>query len=48
MVRDPNTGEKWIVQVGKQTKTGDPVVREIRAIIDLMYAGYYVEFVPYN
>lgn len=41
-------GEEWIIQVGKHTKTGLPVAREIKAIQDLERAGYRVEFVPYN
>ena len=48
LVTDPQTGEQWIVQVGKQTKFGNPVSREIKAIQDLQNAGYNVQFVPYN
>ena len=47
LVTDP-TGKQWIVQVGKQTKSGNPISRENKAIEDLINAGYEVEFVPYN
>jgi G:T-mismatch repair DNA endonuclease (very short patch repair protein) len=47
-VTDPNTGEQWIIQVGKQTKAGNPISRETKAIKDLESAGWKVEFVPYN
>ena len=33
---DPDTGEKWVIQVGKQTKGGLPVSRERKALDDLM------------
>ncbi len=41
-------GEQLIIQVGRQTKTGAPISREIKAIQDLQRAGYQVEFVPYK
>jgi RHS repeat-associated protein len=48
IVHDPITKEKWVIQVGIQTKKGLPISREIKAIRDLEEAGYIVEFVPYN
>lgn len=48
LVTDLKTGEQWIVQVGKNTKSGNPVSRERKAIEDLRNAGYKVEFEPYN
>lgn len=48
LIKDPKTGEQLIIQVGKQTKGGNPVSREVKAIIDLSNAGYKVLFVPYN
>ncbi|WP_214659220.1 RHS repeat-associated core domain-containing protein [Candidatus Formimonas warabiya] len=48
LVTDPKTGEQFIVQIGKKTKTGAPVSREAAAKADLEKAGYKVEFVPYN
>jgi len=41
-------GEEYILQVGKQTKSGSPISREIKAIKDLEKAGFRVDFVPYN
>ncbi len=48
LATDPNTGEQWIIQVGKQTKAGNPIARESKAIKDLEDAGWKVEFEPYN
>jgi hypothetical protein len=48
LVTNPKTGEQWIVQVGKQTKSGNPISREAKALTDLENAGWKVEFVPYN
>lgn len=48
LVTNPETGEQWIVQVGKQTQAGNPISRENKAIKDLESAGWKVEFVPYN
>ena len=47
-VTDPDTGENWYIQVGKQTKSGNPVARERRAIKDLMDEGAKTIFIPYN
>jgi RHS repeat-associated protein len=47
-VEDLNTGTKWLVQVGKQNKNGDPVSREVYAIIDFWAKGWRVKFFPYN
>ncbi|GLC29653.1 carbohydrate binding domain-containing protein [Clostridium omnivorum] len=47
LITEPN-GEKWIVQVGKQTLSGKPVPRERDAIMDLLKSGYQSIFVPYN
>jgi hypothetical protein len=47
LVESP-TGERIIIQVGKQTSGGLPVSRELKAIQDLQNAGYKVQFVPYN
>jgi len=46
-VIEPN-GEQWILQVGKQTLGGKPVSREVKAMVDLIKAGYDVVFLPYN
>ena len=48
LAKDPESGEQWIIQVGKQTKAGNPISRETKAIQDLMNAGYKAAFVPYN
>jgi RHS repeat-associated protein len=48
IVKDGETGEMWVIQVGKQTKAGNPVSRERAAIKDLERQNYKVEFVPYN
>jgi len=48
LVTDNATGEQVIIQVGKQTKAGNPVAREISAMSDLEAQGYNVIFVPYN
>jgi len=46
---DPKTGEKEMVQVGKQNKNGTPVSRERKAIGDIEGATQEkVKFVPYN
>ncbi len=41
-------GIEYHVQVGRQTKAGDPIARERRAKIDIESMGKKVEFVPYN
>ena len=41
-------GKKVFIQVGKQTKSGLPVARELRAMADLALAGEWVIYVPYN
>ncbi len=48
LVTNKKTGEKWMIQVGKQTKKGNPISRESKAIKDLQNAGYRVEFEAYN
>jgi RHS repeat-associated protein len=46
---DPKTGEKEMVQVGKQNKNGTPVKRERDAMDDIEKAtGQRPKFVPYN
>ena len=40
LVTNPETMEQWIVQVGKQTKAGNPISRELKAIKDLQNAGW--------
>ena len=48
LATNPETGEQFIIQVGKQTKAGKPISRESKAIQDLENVGWKVEFVPYN
>ena len=48
LVKNEETGEKFIIQVGKETKGGLPVSREAKAIQDFENAGYGVKFYPYN
>jgi hypothetical protein len=46
---DPKTGQKEMVQVGKQNKNGTPVKRERDAMDDIEKAtGQRPTFVPYN
>lgn len=41
-------GEAYLIQVGRQTKSGNPISRELKAIQDLKLAGFWVHFIPYN
>ena len=43
-----NANETLIIQVGRKTKGGLPVIRERRALDDLISAGYYAYFIFYK
>lgn len=47
-VSKPETNEDFIVQVGKQTKSGRPISREMNDITYLENVGAKVIFIPYN
>ena len=47
-VHNPRTGLKYLIQVGKTTKAGIPVARELKAIYDLQLKGWLVKFFSYN
>jgi hypothetical protein len=50
LVTDPETNDLWLIQVGKQTQAGNPVSRELKAIVDLENNNWKgkVFFIPYN
>ena len=48
LIKSGENDKGFIAQVGKQTKAGNPVSREVKAIQDLESAGVKVEFHPYN
>ncbi|MCL6591889.1 MAG: hypothetical protein K6U80_18305, partial [Firmicutes bacterium] len=47
-VYNPSTGLEYLIQVGKTTKAGIPVARELKAIYDLQLKGWLVKFFSYN
>jgi RHS repeat-associated protein len=47
IIEDPVTKKKWLIQVGKKTKKGLPISREMKAIKDLENEGWIVEFIEY-
>lgn len=46
-IKAPN-GKELLIQVGKQTSAGGPIMRELKAMVDMILAGYHVKFFPYN
>jgi hypothetical protein len=47
LVQRPD-GSQYGINVGRQTTSGSPVTREVKAIQDLEGAGIPMHFVPYN